>query len=481
MLAWWPGEGNANDIMGLTFENGTTMNGATYAPGKVGQAFLFDGVDSYVRADNTTNIDGGSQATYDAWVYPTAVPEVGWYFGILGAGDSTFDSWLPQQCRLLYWRTASSPAGSARFYIDCGLDNNQNYYSRMSGNDYPMNTWHFVAGTFNNGALNIYVNGILDNGDTAGTGGTVINTASNNYVWMGAHVRNDGSLTHVPFAGLIDEAEIFDRALSQSEIQGIFDAGGAGKCKTGCAQPPTEMIGWWQGNGNANDIIGLNHGSLENGATFGNGMVGQGFVLDGTNDYVRVPAATGLDVGLSNGFSVDAWIKPTNINNPGPLVEWSGDPGDPNGSGVHFYSTTTNAGNLFANIVDVSGVFHVIETGGGVVTSGTFQHVALTYDKTTGIAVLYHNGTVAANVNIGIFTPKTSNNVLIGGRVTNAYNDGPYYFNGAIDEVEIFNRILTEQEIRSIYRAGSFGKCLNICTPPPPNMVSWYRAENDVR
>ena len=64
-----------------------TFNGVTYAPGKVDQAFSFNGVDSYVRANNTINIDGGTQATYDAWVYPTAVPEAGLYFGILGAGD----------------------------------------------------------------------------------------------------------------------------------------------------------------------------------------------------------------------------------------------------------------------------------------------------------------------------------------------------------------------------------------------------------
>ncbi|MGZ5438057.1 MAG: hypothetical protein ACXW3F_18375, partial [Pyrinomonadaceae bacterium] len=89
IVGWWPGDGNANDIQGPTFENGTLLNGTTFATGKVGQAFSFDGVDDLVRADNATIINGGPQATYDAWVYPAAVPPVDNYVAILSVGDAT--------------------------------------------------------------------------------------------------------------------------------------------------------------------------------------------------------------------------------------------------------------------------------------------------------------------------------------------------------------------------------------------------------
>src|SRR5262245_2024985 len=55
-----------------------------------------------------------------------------------------------------------------------------------------------------------------------------------------------------------------------------------------CAQPPQGIIGWWNAEGNARDIVGANNGSLENGATFGTGMVGQAFQFDGINDFVKV-------------------------------------------------------------------------------------------------------------------------------------------------------------------------------------------------
>ena len=56
-----------------------------------------------------------------------------------------------------------------------------------------------------------------------------------------------------------------------------------------CVQPPAGLVSWWPGEGNANDIVGSNHGTLQNGATFAAGMVGQAFSFDGIDDYVRFP------------------------------------------------------------------------------------------------------------------------------------------------------------------------------------------------
>jgi hypothetical protein len=47
LVSWWPGEGSAEDIAGG--HPGVLMSGVTFVPGKVGQAFNFDGVSSYVR------------------------------------------------------------------------------------------------------------------------------------------------------------------------------------------------------------------------------------------------------------------------------------------------------------------------------------------------------------------------------------------------------------------------------------------------
>ena len=46
LVSWWPGDGNPNDIQDSN--DGTLQNGVTFAAGKVGQAFSFDGVDDFV-------------------------------------------------------------------------------------------------------------------------------------------------------------------------------------------------------------------------------------------------------------------------------------------------------------------------------------------------------------------------------------------------------------------------------------------------
>ena len=232
LVSWWGGNGYANDIIGAY--KGTLVNGTSFAPGKVGQAFSFDGVDDHVFVPNTLSIDGGAEATYVAWVYPEASPAADTYAGLFGAGDSTVPVWTTQQCRVLYWNTQGSPTGTAKFYMDCGTNDNTveaSYIGRLTAGDYPIGTWHSVAGVFNNGSLDIYVNGVLDNGVVTGENqGTFINTNAYNFVWIGALVRSDQSFDSQHFQGLIDEVAIFNRALAAEEIASIYSASTAGIC-----------------------------------------------------------------------------------------------------------------------------------------------------------------------------------------------------------------------------------------------------------
>lgn len=65
MTAWYPADGNANDIQ--NGNNGTLQNGATFAAGKVNEAFSFDGVDDAVAVPNSATLElTGNQITIDA-------------------------------------------------------------------------------------------------------------------------------------------------------------------------------------------------------------------------------------------------------------------------------------------------------------------------------------------------------------------------------------------------------------------------------
>jgi hypothetical protein len=59
-----------------------------------------------------------------------------------------------------------------------------------------------------------------------------------------------------------------------------------------CVPPAPGMVGWWPAEGSADDVIGGDNGTLEGGATFAPGEVGQGFRFDGTNGYVQISRKT---------------------------------------------------------------------------------------------------------------------------------------------------------------------------------------------
>ena len=227
-----------------------------------------------------------------------------------------------------------------------------------------------------------------------------------------------------------------------------------------CKPVPAGIVSWWKGEGNAQDAVGTNNGIGLNGISYSAGEVGQAFVFGQTNSAVVVPASPSLDVGAGGGFTLEAWINPIDVTQMHPLFEWN----DSNWWGVHFHiapgqpsSGTPGPGQLYANIVDSYGGWHQLGSAGGVVTSNVFQHVALTYDKNSGVATIYCNGQIVCQQNLGSFTPLTSYDLYLGRR--QAPSDETCSFLGSMDEAAVYNRALSSAEIQAVYQAGSAGKC----------------------
>ncbi|HEV2211433.1 MAG TPA: LamG-like jellyroll fold domain-containing protein [Verrucomicrobiae bacterium] len=227
---------------------------------------------------------------------------------------------------------------------------------------------------------------------------------------------------------------------------------------TDCVSPPPGIVGWWSGEGDAWDSAGTNDGVLLNGTDFAPGEVGLAFRFNGVNNAVRVPASANLNLGTSNGLTLEAWVYPTDVGPQHSVIEWSQDIGGPP-YGVHLWigHDYDPPGYFFANIVDTAGNWHVIGSAPGLVQSNVFQHIAVTYDKTSGLARLFLNGAVVQETNLGVFTPQTTYNLYFGERPP---GDGtnPLYA-GLIDEIGIYGRALGTNEIAAIYTAGSAGKC----------------------
>jgi hypothetical protein len=229
-----------------------------------------------------------------------------------------------------------------------------------------------------------------------------------------------------------------------------------------CAQPPLGIISWWRGEANGLDNVGGN-GLVLSGTTFGGGKVGQALGFDGTSSFAMANASAALNVGTSVGLTVESWVKPSDLGNSRPIAEWNRQTAGSPSYGVHFWLKYGGPGSFFANIVDTANNWHVIASDAGVVRINEFQHLALTYEKGTGLARLYHNGAIVKEANLGIFTPQTSYNLFLGRRPPGGSGTGTFL--GQLDEVSVYNRSLSSNEVAAIYAANLSGKCEVLIAP----------------
>lgn|GEM_PF-932053 len=519
LVGWYRAEGNANDSAGTG--NGTFFNPA-YVTGEVGQAFSFNGTSSFIQivGDSALNFTSNAPMSIELWANRIGSATT---MHLLGKRGSA--------CGAIQYQISLTPGAGLAFTAGNG--------SVATGFQMPTNVWMHLAVTFDGTNFLFYTNGVLA---ASGTGD--LGAPNGAPVYLGTSSSCPG------FAGLIDEASFYNRALSVSEIQAVYNAGSVGKCLippaitaqpqsqtvpvgtnvtftviavgaaplsyqwrfggtnltgatgtsltltnvqstnvgnysvvitnaggsvtssnallsiVGCTSTPLGLISWWAAEGNANDRFGTNDGTLVNGAGFAPGEVGQAFSVNGNGQYINILRSPGLDV--SNQVTIDFWMNSDPSNPIGSAIEglvtsdfygieMNSTPGH---VGLNLF-LSTNSGGFWPGTSDLNGI-------GMTFPAGEWHHVAGTYDGTN--MQMYLDGRAFGNPRpwSGTISPMFVNStVTIGsedGRTS--CGCGGRYFHGLIDEVDIFNRALSSNEIAAIYNAGSFGKCL-----PPPYFV----------
>ncbi len=210
-------------------------------------------------------------------------------------------------------------------------------------------------------------------------------------------------------------------------------------------------VGWWRGEGNADDSIYGNNGTL-NDVTFTDGEVGQAFVFDGST-YSQVSVPDQPVFILTNSLSIEGWINPAALQLS--IIFFRGDqrPGfDP-------YILQMNAdGTLQFDFDDPTGFQVAVPTP--PIAINQWWHVAGTLDGNTGTMSIYTNGVLANQINtslrpLGPLDPTQDPTIGIGNLGT---QDFFLPFDGDIDEISLYSRALSASEIQAIYNLGSAGK-----------------------
>lgn len=221
------------------------------------------------------------------------------------------------------------------------------------------------------------------------------------------------------------------------------------------ARVPSGIVVWWRAQDSAEDAIGSNNGSLQGGATFTEGKVGRAFLFNGTSSFIALSNNASMDFAAGD-FTIETWCrfdslvgaqevlhKVTGIapNDQTYFLEFSGFPDSPS---LRFMvrDTAANQNDLVIPVPLASGLwYHIaaVRTGN---TNAMYLDGVQIGSQTAGLSVNTGTGGIASIGNI-------------------AYNGTPgiiRYFAGAIDELSLYSKALSQSEIQAIHDAGNAGK-----------------------
>lgn len=227
-----------------------------------------------------------------------------------------------------------------------------------------------------------------------------------------------------------------------------------------CQAPPQGLLAWWKGDNDASDSVGGNNGILQNGTGFTHGEVGPAFIFNGVNQFVQIPDAPSLDP--TNALTLETWVYVS--GNPSTDLATIVTKFSPSNGQLNQYQLETHflSGRLNFRPLLLLTTGYAFVDGNTTIQSNTWYHVAMTYDGAS--LKLYVNGTLDGSVAATGAITSTTEPLRIGGP-----GSGPWWFKGRVDEVSLYGRALSGNEIESIYRSGSAGKCVGTV---PPSLIN---------
>ncbi|MFW9991226.1 MAG: LamG domain-containing protein [Candidatus Odinarchaeota archaeon] len=367
-----------------------------------GKALEFDSY-TYVTVANDGSLNPTSEITVMAWVYA-----YDWDGNrrILQKGfDDDQYSLLAEDSYLRFNLT-----GVSNGQVQCSLPSTKN--------------WHHIAGTYDGADIKIYVDGNLENYQSAFGS---MNTVSDD-LYIGT--KHSGAPESDFFYGFIDEVRIYNRSLSSTEIQDHYDQY---KDTSLVLDLPMDTIS----DSKVYDQSGKGNDGSVNGATLTPGVTANALMFDGISDYVEVAPPPDLSTGR---LTISSWVyyKETPISNDygNAIICQDNDI-------TRVFQLSTYQGKFCWHRM---GYPSSDLLGEDSIEAHRWYHVVVTFDHNKhelfvdGMSqgVILENDPIAFNETVPI---------NIGRK-----NSGEFYFNGCIDEVLIWNRALNEAEIQHLYK-----------------------------
>ena len=453
LVGWWTMDGpdmltNVADKSGQG-NNGSLIHGGsgtTTAPGKVGQALNFDGVNDYVNTTNSTSLQITGAMTISTWFKGKSSNANG--SGVSKLGDSGARG----------YQLGPDNAGTVFAFI--ASDATTLFSTSATGHNATLWT-HYTMVYIPSVSLTLYRNGVQVAQNTTSVPASQY-SASNNFA-IGN--RWGGGASDAFFLGLIDDVRIYSRALSAADVLRLYQIGATSKiAKTlpGRDSLTSGLVGWWtmdgpdmltnvadkSGQGNTGNLV---HGG--SGTTTAPGKIGQALSFDGTNDSVSVP----INLSGTNVVSVAMWIyRSSYLGTDAVQTEYTSNFSSYNGAFVFdtdYNTECPSSGQIAWGTHTTAGYNIKCYTRPSV---GAWHHYVLIADMGASSAnelSLYIDGALQTSTSQPYTVDQTVN--FVNSTLYFMSRAGSSIFSpGQLDDVRIYNRALSASEITQLYNMG---------------------------
>ncbi len=427
-----------------------TATSSAKVQGRVGQALNFNGVSpyNYVDMGDVPSLRLTGSMTVAAWIKPSRLGGDaivnGVFFNKSGAGGARAYSFYVTNTGGFVASIASTLSAQA---------------TRTSSTVLKINQWYFVVGVYDasRSAIDVYVNGVLDNG--ALTGSVTSAQVSNNGLPVAIGAREDSP--SLSFAGKVDDVRVYNRPLAASEISQLYGEGGGKINASGATlQNGTTLgvsgglVGYWpfdgstiattvqdrSGKGNNGYVLGAATSSMLVQGKLGQAMK---FSTSVAQDIMVGTAPAALTFAYNQPFSISFWAKPASGVDGSTFSRMVSIVASPNK--FEYFIIANN--NTFVFQVGKNGVGDSTVTSSAF-TPGVWYHLTAVYDGAN--LNFYING---ASVGTAAYTfgalSSPDGMFSIGGGGSAASG-----FNGSLDDVRVYNRALSSAEAKSLYTLG---------------------------
>jgi hypothetical protein len=419
IVGHWPfdetsGTSAADSIGGrtATHTNGAAVNQTTLlGGGDTGKCVLYDGTNDLTTVPNATALQfSGTNLSIEVVIKPVTIP---------GSGNA----WIVNKDNS-YGLCFHN--GKLSFVIrDTAAV--YNYLDALNASDVVTGSTYHVVATWDatSKARKLYINGVLNNSDTLG------NALNVNTAVLGFGGWSTGGEC---YNGYLDEPALYSVVLDSTTVTAHNNArtSGGSDYQTTIAGE-SGLVGYWKLDDTSGTTATDSAGTPHNG-THTNGVavnqtpvltgVGKAASYDGVNDYTTVANVAAFNFGSSD-FTIEALIKPGAIPATGNsfiLCQQSS------------YGLGFRNGALMGLVRDTGGNFNYVMANTSDVSVGNSFHVALTYVNSTRLMTLYVGGVQKAQATAAA-SPNAPGNPLSFGQ----YGDGGDWYNGALDEVALYN------------------------------------------